>query len=106
MSYESYQDLSELQVKTPHVDRLIRATRNLAHAGYRLIEEVRVPTAKEKHELNYSFWLGKEALPLEVFTEDGQKITVESEKPKYDFPGALTGAISILKNMWWGRRKN
>lgn len=82
-SDELRQNQDEFGTRNIHSDILIQSNQTLLNNGFQLVEYVRDPYDHQKHQLNYSFWMGRQTEPLDLFNNNGNEIIVDGKK-SYD----------------------
>ncbi len=70
------------ETKNIHLSMLQQANRTLHNQGFKVIDRITDPQTKEKHQLNYAFWLGSDAEPLKVYKADGTEIIIRVPETK------------------------
>lgn len=98
----AFNELNEMKSRGLKDDMKLRANNNLKKRGFTLFENANDPIQKKKYSLNYSFWVGKDALPLNIESPEGNQLSLDQNgQRKNRFLSILKMLVGVRDPKWY-----
>jgi len=95
--YEILNTDDDFKMRTIFEETKSAAVGTLENRGYKIIDRIVDPTSGQKKDLSYTFYVGNNAVPLDIYDEKGNKMIVKDNTPERQRKGPLKFIKKIFR---------